>query len=273
MKLSLSHFHKHKYSLHSPYLKSLRARLELLSHNTTSALPDPVRLVRHYRKIAAQIFKSNQCCYLCSCQSSEQICHWCLDDMPGLSAHTAEQNLLNSPAISDAITHDNFEQMFIPLLYQWPITRVLKDFKYTQKTWLVDCLNAILAHHLATAYSEVTRPEAIIPVPIHIKKYAQRMYNQAALLAQEVGLTLSIPVLQQHVARTRNTPAQSLLSGTQRRRNAISAFSCSDMQPWQHVAIVDDVVTTGATVNALACTLKKSNPKLRIDVWAVALSI
>lgn len=273
MKLSPPHFHKHKYSLHNPHLKSLRARLELLCHNTTSALPVLVRLVRHYRKAATQIFKSNQCCYLCSCQSREQICHWCVDDMPDLSAHIAEQNLLNSPVISDAITHDNFEQMFIPLLYQWPITRVLKDFKYTQKTWLVGSLNYILTRHLVTAYSEVARPEAIIPVPIHYKKYAQRMYNQAALLAQEVGLTLSIPVLLQQVARTRNTPAQSLLTGTQRRKNAISAFSCGDMQPWQHVAIVDDVVTTGATVDALACTLKKSNPKLKIDVWAVALSI
>ena len=273
MKLSSSHTEKQKLALHNPHLKRLRQRLEQLNHTTTGLLPALFKLVNQYQHSIVQTFKANQNCYLCAGKSQRQICQWCVNDMPTLASNSKYTNLLNSPAIADAICHQYFDRLFIPLSYEWPISLVLKDFKFAQKTWLVDSLNDMLTAHIQKAYAEQTMPEAILPVPIHNKRYAQRMYNQASLLAQEVGLTLKLPVLHQHAFRTRNTTAQTELTGKQRRTNTSSAFSCADMQPWQHIAIIDDVVTTGATVNALAQTLKKSNPKLKIDIWALAISI
>lgn len=123
-------------------------------------------------------------------------------------------------------------------------------------------MTAELSNHLQL-------PEAIIPVPLHPQRYRERRFNQCI----EIGLTLAkqlqLPLLVNHCIRHRNTPHQTELSKTQRLKNMRNAFSLVQPIPAKHVAILDDVMTTGSTLHELAAVLKKSGVR-RVDAWVCA---
>ena len=112
-------------------------------------------------------------------------------------------------------------------------------------------------------------PERIIPVPLHAQRISQRGFNQAAELARYLSRALAIPIAINAVTRVRQTSPQTGLPENSRRKNVRGAFHARADVYGRHVAIVDDVVTTGSTVSELALTLKRSGAK-RVDVWALA---
>lgn len=110
----------------------------------------------------------------------------------------------------------------------------------------------------------------LIPVPLSAARYRSRGFNQSALIAAEAAKMLAIPVNLRCVRRIRETPPQTGLPAAARRRNLRGAFEVVHPVPsGTRVAIVDDVMTTGATVEALAATLKRAGAGW-IDVWACA---
>ncbi len=113
------------------------------------------------------------------------------------------------------------------------------------------------------------QPDIIIPVPLHPSRYRERGYNQSLEIARTVSKRLELPLDYRHCIRTHATHSQTELTALQRRSNMRKAFAILKPIPYEHVAILDDVVTTGATVNELAKVLRKSGVK-RIDVWACA---
>ncbi len=123
-----------------------------------------------------------------------------------------------------------------------------------------------MARHLAET-SEL--PECIIPVPLHHNRYRQRGFNQSIEIARHLSRQLSIPLDLSSCIRNRDTTHQTDLPAKQRRKNMRQAFSVLNPMPYQHVAIVDDVMTTGATASALAAALKKHGVN-RVDVWVCA---
>ena len=112
-------------------------------------------------------------------------------------------------------------------------------------------------------------PECIIPVPLHQQRLRERGFNQALELARIVAKQLHIPVDYTLCQRNKATPFQSGLSAKQRKQNLKGAFSVGNTQSYKHVAIFDDVVTTGTTVNELAKQLRQSGVET-IEVWAIA---
>jgi ComF family protein len=106
-------------------------------------------------------------------------------------------------------------------------------------------------------------------VPLHRTRLRERGYNQAALLAARLGTRLAIPVAQRLCTRRRATQPQSLLSPTARRLNLRNAFDIHGTPASTHVAIVDDIMTTGHTVGELARALKQAGVE-RVEVWVVA---
>ena len=114
------------------------------------------------------------------------------------------------------------------------------------------------------------KPEALLPVPAHPARLRERGYNQAALLARHWGRHLRVPV-RDVLRRTRNTPHQVGGSRDQRRANLQSAFSVQAKLP-AHVALVDDVLTTGSTAEALAKLLKSWGVE-RVDLWILARAL
>jgi ComF family protein len=106
-------------------------------------------------------------------------------------------------------------------------------------------------------------------VPLSASRFRRRGYNQAIELARHLRKHLGVAMCTDLVTRIRDTPEQAGLNRKQRRRNLRGAFAVSRRIPGAHVAIVDDVVTTGSTANELAKVLKRAGAT-RVDVWAVA---
>ena len=112
-------------------------------------------------------------------------------------------------------------------------------------------------------------PECIIPVPLHPQRLRVRGFNQALELARIIAKQLNIPLNYSLCQRDKSTPFQSGLSAKQRKQNLKNAFIVTKPHAYKHVAIFDDVVTTGTTVNELAKQLKNSGVET-IEVWAIA---
>jgi ComF family protein len=129
----------------------------------------------------------------------------------------------------------------------------------------------LLGHLLqeALAHRTTPLPEALLPVPLHSKRLAERGFNQALEIARIVSKTLSIPVLVNAVQRSRATPPQVSLDAKARRGNVRGAFRLQQSLQAKHVAIMDDVITTGSTVAEVAQVLKMSGVE-EVEIWALA---
>jgi ComF family protein len=112
-------------------------------------------------------------------------------------------------------------------------------------------------------------PELLIPVPLHRRRLMRRGYNQALELARVLKRTLALPVEAGAATRLHATPDQIGQTAAQRRRNLRNAFAVDTKVAGKHIALLDDVMTTGATLAALARAARKSGAA-KIEVWALA---
>ena len=131
-------------------------------------------------------------------------------------------------------------------------------------------LGELLARHLLARVNPL--PELILPIPLHPRRLRQRGFNQAMELALPVGRRLGIPLDRKSCRRKRPTQPQTELDLVQRRRNLRKAFALSGALPARHIALVDDVVTTGSTSDELARLLKRAGAE-RVEVWAAARAL
>ena len=116
----------------------------------------------------------------------------------------------------------------------------------------------------------VNLPQALIPMPLHPRRQRERGFNQALEITKSISRHLDIPIIKNAVIRSKNTLSQTTLSAKERKKNMRQVFELTDKTiQYHHVAIIDDVVTTGVTVNELAKTLKRANID-QIDIWACA---
>jgi ComF family protein len=198
------------------------------------------------------------------------LCHPCLTALPhnlhpcrqcglpleGSEAHLCGRCLKKAPP---------FDRAVIPLLYQPPLDRLILALKFHQGLAHARLLGQLLAEAVEQSDS---RPQLIIPVPLHPQRLRERGYNQALEIARPAARRCAIPIALDHVERTRATGTQTRLKYKERHKNMRGVFEVIRDVP-QHVAIVDDVVTSGATVSALAKALKQAGAT-RVDIWAVA---
>ena len=148
--------------------------------------------------------------------------------------------------------------------YGYPLDKLITALKYGGKPELAAQLGRTMAKYLDT-HLDAPIPQCIIPVPLHRRRLIWRGFNQSLELARPIARTLALPIYL-GCKRVRDTPPQVGLPAKQRRKNIRAAFKAPKRQPYTHVAIVDDVVTTGSTVTELAKTLKRVGVK-RVDVW------
>ena len=157
--------------------------------------------------------------------------------------------------------------------YDFPVNMLIGNFKYARDWPAGRLLGELLAAHLAFLRDEqgMQLAEALVPVPLADKRWRQRGYNQAQMIAGWLGRELQIPVLERTVRRVRYTKIQQGLDARQRQANMRNAFAV--LQPQQvagrHLALVDDVLTTGATCAALTRELLAAGAR-RVDVYCLA---
>lgn len=131
-------------------------------------------------------------------------------------------------------------------------------------------MGELLAEMITTTwYKNKPLPSTIIPVPLHPKRFKERGFNQALELARPISTLLKIPIDALSCQRIKHTAAQATLSGVERQKNVKNSFKISKQLTAQHIAIIDDVITTGHTIREFCHTLKHHGAKI-IDVWCCA---
>lgn len=159
-----------------------------------------------------------------------------------------------------------WDAAWAPFRYEWPLAPLESRFKFGRDL----AAGYTLARMWIGAPRPLDLPEAIVPVPLHRKRLRQRGYNQALELARPLARHFRIPLLRGALRRTRATGAQTELTALQRRRNVRGAFGAHfDSEPPTHLAVLDDVFTTGATLGECARVLHRAGVA-RVDVWALA---
>ena len=214
-----------------------------------------------------------QWCSLPVQQPDRQLCAACQHALPLLPYALCHYNLLWLPQVARGLSKARFDSLLSLGYYRQPYRHWLTRWKFQQDNAAGDLLQQQFARLLAQYQSSgMPLPEAIVYVPMQPAKQRRRGFNPAQLLAQAAARQLGIailPVLQRCGQQT----AQVGLTRKQRQRNLRQAFSLTaqTLLP-AHIALVDDVVTTGATANTL-CTLLRRHGAQHISLWTIAVTV
>ena len=217
-------------------------------------------------------------CALCGDTGSrEPVCAACRADLPWLGPH-CECCAVPLPPGSRFRTCGPCGEgrpapyrVFSALAYAYPVDRLVTGAKFHRRLRDARLLGELLAGAVAEAApaGRVELVERIVPVPLHPRRLGARGYNQALEIARPVAVRLGLPLDPSACRRVRVTREQAGLPAAERRRNVRDAFVAHDAVRGLSVAIVDDVITTGSTVVAMAQALRRSGAA-SVQVWTAA---
>ncbi|QJR80849.1 ComF family protein [Alteromonas pelagimontana] len=211
----------------------------------------------------------NYACLLCNQFSNIPICEYCKNDTLFFNAMDYPANLLHRPDIAKGVRHTAFHILRACGAFGWPFDTLIHKLKFNG--------NILSAKVLAQWFCEncidsaTPLPECLLPVPIHFARYFKRRYNQSVALADFISRDLGIPVRTQWSQRVAGQ-AQHQLNRAERLLNLRKAFKVLPIKSYGRVAIIDDVVTTGCTVDVLCRQLRQQQPGIQIEVWAMAVT-
>ncbi len=189
----------------------------------------------------------------------EHACERCARPLPPSAGTVCGRCLRRPPPYAD---------VFAPLRYAEPVDRLIAEFKFRGKLTHAALFGTLLIE--AAEASGRHPPELLLPVPLHRSRLRERGYNQALELARPLARHWGVGVDAFALSRVRATAAQMQLPAKQRLKNVRGAFALRDgVRLPASVAVVDDVMTTGATVSEIAKLLRRAGVK-RVEVWAVA---
>ncbi|MEE4304447.1 MAG: ComF family protein [Wenzhouxiangella sp.] len=213
-------------------------------------------------------------CLICGCRGRPGLdcCAGCEADLPVI-ADQCRQCGLPMPAPTRACGRCSrrppaFRRTWPAFAYTGPVERLVHRFKFHRDLASGRLLASLTARRLAAVGAH--RPQALVPVPLHWRRHLWRGFNQSRMLADDLSRQLGgIPVAAM-LNRSRATPAQSALPAASRGANVRGAFRARlPGGRVRHVALMDDVMTTGTTLDACARALKQAGVG-RVDVWVVA---
>jgi ComF family protein len=200
-----------------------------------------------------------QSCFLCGDNSSDCLCSGCLAELP-------YHNSLKRIPCTKANKSSQFIEIHSVFTYTYPLDKLIIAAKFHQNLAVLNLLGILMAEHLTIE----NRPDVLIPVPLHSKRLRQRGYNQSLELAKRITKKTGIPLAYKSCKRIKDTLPQTSLSAQQRQSNIVDAFQVLELKKqWQYVVLIDDVMTTGATVKELAKVFLKMGVQ-RVDVWTCA---
>jgi len=211
---------------------------------------------------AARLHNRNVLCQGCAdslARPSENICAICAAQIPGCDRSQVCGRCQQQPPA--------FDHVSAALVYTQPADGLIHDLKYNNKLYLARTLGDLLARSIEQQYDEL--PDVLLPVPLHRARLRKRGYNQSLEIAGPVSRLLGLGIDPHLVSRVRNTDPQTRLAPGHRARNVKHAFKAVRPVEGRRIALIDDVMTTGHTVNAVARALKVAGAK-QVLVWVVA---
>ena len=214
-----------------------------------------------------------QPCVLCGSMSHDGLwCAACDRALPYLeAAHCSSCALptLRSEVCGQCLKHPPlFTRTTAVFGYAFPLDKLIQAMKYGERLALAHAF----AEKLARRIDRTDLPDCIIPMPLYPAKLRKRGFNQSQLLAAGVARRLGLELLPHACRRIRDTPPQSALPWKERKKNVRNAFCCDADLTGRRVALVDDVLTTGASLSALAEAVQKRGA-VEISAWVVARTL
>lgn len=214
-------------------------------------------------------------CIICKEKTFRELdlCIECEKALPWLknSCMYCAASLLSAQSICGACLKKPlpFHKLCILFSYTEIIKQLITGLKFQKRLIYGHILGTLLAEKISSEYHDEKLPDIIIPVPLHKKRLCERGFNQAIELARPISKKLNIPIEYKKCRRVVNTIAQSNLPANQRLNNVKNAFVAHKQLASQHIALLDDVMTTGHTLIELSHALYYVGVK-RIDVWCCA---
>ena len=207
-------------------------------------------------------------CFLCRGAARGLLCAECDADLPRLDFPLCPRCALPSPGgatcgrcLSEAPAYDATRAAFA---YEFPADALVHALKFRGELALAPLLGKFLGESLGAE-----RVDCIVPVPLSAKRLRERGYNQAVEIARHLGRAgIDLALCE----RTREAQPQMELPYDERQRNVRGAFRCTRELVGARIAVVDDVMTTGATLDELARTLKKAGA-VHVSNWVVARTL
>jgi ComF family protein len=212
-------------------------------------------------------------CLLCGAPAgASPLCRGCHADLPWHRPQQCPQCACPTPGgqlCGACLKHPPaFDRTQAALAYAFPIDRMIPRLKYHGQL----AVAPVLGECLADAVGNAPRPDRLIAMPLHAQRIRERGFNHASEIARVVATRLGLPLDTASCRRIRDTPPQMGLKHDQRRRNVRGAFACSGDVQGQRIALIDDVMTTGTSLDELAKTLKKAGA-LEVQNWVVARTL
>jgi len=226
---------------------------------------------RPFLGIGARIRQAllEQDCLLCQAASGDRLlCEACERELPsGASAcpRCALAGSGNAECGACLADPPHFDASCAAFTYAYPVDALIQALKYGGQL----ALAGWFAHKLQQRIGQAAGVDLIVPLPLHPARLAERGFNQAAEIAKALSRLSGVAMDAQLARRVRNTAPQTALPWRERTANMRQAFSCERDLAGLSVAVIDDVMTTGATLNEFARTLKKSGAA-RVRNWVVA---
>lgn len=212
-------------------------------------------------------------CLLCGLPAYQHcLCQACIAELPllGPACVRCAAPVKNAQICGRCLQLPPYQDLSFSLYrYEGSIRRCITAFKYKKQLQF----SALFARQMANMISGRQQlPDCIVPIPLHPKRIRQRGYNQAAEVGKLLASTLNIDYRPELLHRVRLTRSQSELPFKQRKKNMRNAFAC-DQQPLPpHIAILDDVMTSGYTAGEAAKVFKRRGVEI-IEVWTIARTI
>lgn len=159
-----------------------------------------------------------------------------------------------------------FDHTVAAYAYAFPLDKLVQALKFGEQLVLANSLADRLAQRIEL------RPDGIMAMPLHSSRLRERGFNQSLELARRIASRLDIPLLKNACQRVRDTPPQSSLTWKERGKNMRRAFTCTGDLSGKHIAMVDDVMTSGASLNELALALRRAGAT-EVSAWVVARTL
>lgn len=186
-------------------------------------------------------------------------CPWCAAPSTGPVGQVCGECLQHPPS---------FDRTYAALDYTFPVDKLIQAYKYRHQLALALLFGALLSRTVR----EQARPDTILPLPLHPTRLRERGFNQAHEIAKFLGKDLNLPLAPSLARRVVNTASQATLDWDARKKNMQGAFACEENLKGRHIALVDDVMTSGATLNEAAQTLKRAGAA-QVSLWVVARAL